>query len=523
VKIVNNHKFGTIRSALWPVRGYELKKLLPLLGMFFLLAFNYNVLRNMKDTLVITAPDSGAEVIPFIKVWVMFPMAILLTILFARLSSRLSRENVFYSVIGLFLLFFGLFTFVFYPHRDSIHFDSGANWLSTVLPAGASGFICMVRYWSFSIFYAMSELWGNIVLFVLFWGFANQITKVEEAKRFYAIIALGANIAGVCAGQMSIYIGSLEFNPNLPFGTNSWEQSMTLLTSMVLISGLGALALFRWVNTNVLTDPKFYDQAHHEETKNNRSQMGMRESIKGLINSRYLRNIAAIVICYNLVINLVEVVWKHQVRALYPDPNDFNIYMNEVTTWTGVLSTFIAVFASGNLIRKLGWTFTAVLTPVVLLVTSIGFFSFLFFQESWSLWTETFFSMTPLAIVVLFGSIQNVLSRSAKYSLFDSTKELAFVPLSPSEKLKGKAIIDGIIIRLGKSGGSLIHQSLLLVFTTLTASAPYVAGILFAAIGLWISSTLSLGHQFNQAVSRQQPKQEPDTLEEIENPLLQKI
>ena len=71
--------FGRWRNALWPVRAYELKKLIPMLFIFFLLFFDYNLLRIMKDTMVVTAKSSGAEVIPFIKVWVMFPGAILFT------------------------------------------------------------------------------------------------------------------------------------------------------------------------------------------------------------------------------------------------------------------------------------------------------------------------------------------------------------------------------------------------------------------------------------------------------------
>ena len=30
----------------------------------------------------------------------------------------------------------------------------------------------------------MAELWGSVVVSVLFWGFANQITTVEEAEGF---------------------------------------------------------------------------------------------------------------------------------------------------------------------------------------------------------------------------------------------------------------------------------------------------------------------------------------------------
>jgi AAA family ATP:ADP antiporter len=44
--------------------------------MFFCILFNYTILRDTKDVLMVTAPGSGAEVIPFIKTYVNLPTAI---------------------------------------------------------------------------------------------------------------------------------------------------------------------------------------------------------------------------------------------------------------------------------------------------------------------------------------------------------------------------------------------------------------------------------------------------------------
>jgi hypothetical protein len=42
-----------------------------------------------QDVLVVTAPGSGAEIIPFLKTWVNLPMAIGFTILYAKVSQLL--------------------------------------------------------------------------------------------------------------------------------------------------------------------------------------------------------------------------------------------------------------------------------------------------------------------------------------------------------------------------------------------------------------------------------------------------
>src|SRR5215203_4376477 len=114
-------EFSSWRSYLWPVHYHELKKLIPMLLIFFFISFDYNVLRTLKDSLLITAKSSGAEVIPFVKVWAMFPGAILMTVFFTWLSNRMPRESVFYIILSIFLTYFFIFTFILYPMRDAIH------------------------------------------------------------------------------------------------------------------------------------------------------------------------------------------------------------------------------------------------------------------------------------------------------------------------------------------------------------------------------------------------------------------
>lgn len=491
-------KFGRWRNALWPVQRFELKKLIPMLCIFFLISLDYNILRIMKDTLVVTAKSSGAEVIPFIKVWVMFPGALLMTFIFTRLSNRLKRETVFYVMIGIFLGYFLLFTTVLYPARDYLHPHATADVLETMLPLGCKGMIAMFRNWTFTTFYVMSELWSNIILALLFWGFANQVTRLGEAKRFYGLFGIGANLSGVAAGEASVWLSSKHFNPNLPFGSDAWEQSMVMLIGLVILAGIASLAVFRWLNRSVLNDPRFYDPSESRKANEVRGKLSMRESFSYLLRSPYMICIATIVVAYNLVINLVEVVWKHEMRELYPNPSDYNLYMSHITSIIGIIATLTALLVSGNSIRKCGWTFTALLTPVILLLTSIGFFAFFFTKGEMADVVIQWFGASPLAIVVFFGSAQNILSRAAKYTVFDATKEMAFVPLSPKDQLKGKPVIDGVCSRLGKSGGSVIHQGLLLSFATITASAPYVAGFLLAIIFIWIAAARILGRQFVQ-------------------------
>src|SRR5271166_4535778 len=98
-------EFGKWRSFFWPVHNFELKKLLPMFLMFFFINFNYTILRDTKDALVVTAAGSGAEAIPFLKVWGVLPVAVLFMIIYAKLSNVLSKPALFYTTIISFISF----------------------------------------------------------------------------------------------------------------------------------------------------------------------------------------------------------------------------------------------------------------------------------------------------------------------------------------------------------------------------------------------------------------------------------
>jgi AAA family ATP:ADP antiporter len=245
--------------------------------------------------------------------------------------------------------------------------------------------------------------------------------------------------------------------------------------------------------------------------------MSMGESFKYLLSSKYIACLAILVIGYGIAINLVEVTWKAQLKLQYTNANDYSKFMGLFSTATGAVTIFMMLFGGGNIIRRFGWTFAALITPVVLLATGAGFFSFVMFKQ----YLTGFIAMlgtTPLMMAVIFGTVQNIMSKSAKYSLFDPTKEMAYIPLDQEAKVKGKAAIDVVGARLGKSGGSLVQQGLLVLAGGSMANiTPYVAGLLFIIIFAWIWATRTLGQEFaalnaeKDAQAQAAPKEQPQT------------
>lgn len=485
--------FGKIRALLWPIYANEHRKFVPMFLMFFLICFNYSILRATKDSLIVTAPSSGAEALPFLKVWAILPAALLFTFIFTRLSNKLTREKVCYALMSIFLGFFLIFTFCFFPYRDTLHPHELADKMQALLPKGFSGLIAIFRNWTFTTFYVMSEMWSTMIMTVLFWGFANEVTSVRDAKRFYAILGLGANLATILSGWLSGVISKHEYNPDFIFGVDGWSQALFMLNGVVIIAGILSMGLFRWLHVQGLG---YGSSAHSKPEESKKIEMGIRKNFRYLMKSKYLLCIAGVVLMFNVSLTLIEVVWKDQVKQLYPNPNDFNAYMSSVLTWIGIVATFFA-FASASIMRRFSWTTSALIPPIIFLVAGVGFFSFLLFQDSAFASLAIFLGSTPLTVGVFFGSLQNIFARASKYTLFDATKELAFIPLSKESRMKGKAAIDGFGSRLGKSGASAFHQGLIMLFGSISVSIPFVGGILLFAVGGWIIATRVLGKEFH--------------------------
>jgi len=76
-----------------------------------------------------------------------------------------------------------------------------------------------------------------------------QITTVEEAKRFYPLFGLGANVALVFSGRTVKYFSHLR--NNLGPGVDGWAISLKAMMSIVVGMGLAICAIYWWVNSYV--------------------------------------------------------------------------------------------------------------------------------------------------------------------------------------------------------------------------------------------------------------------------------
>jgi AAA family ATP:ADP antiporter len=499
----NDQEFNKFQQIFWPIHNYELRKFLPMVIMIFFFLFNYTIMRDTKDTLVVTA--AGAEVIPFLKLWGTLPVSILFVLLYARLSNTLEPETLFYTMVTPFLVFFVAFGYVIYPNLELFRPDAFANGMQVgivnSLPAGMHPTLLklveVVRVWPYAVFYVMAELWGSMGISLLFWQFANQTTRTFEARRFYSSYAQLGNLALIASGLTIVKLSDIR--AEVPVGVDAWGVTLRYLSLSVGVGCIIIMATYYWICKNILTDPRFYD-AKAKDTgvkKKKKSKLGLKESFMYLVKSPYLGCICLMVIGYGMSINLIEVVWKSQLKLQFPNENDYSTFMGKFSATTGVV-TFITFTIGSNVIRRLGWKIASLFTPMMILVTGGLFFTFVVFKDSLE-------GMLPFSVLwgaVILGATQNVLSKATKYALFDPTKEMSYIPLDQEAKIKGKAAIDVVGARLGKSGGGLVLQ-LILMFGAIMDVVPILFIFVSLIVFVWVRAALTLSSLYQAKLAEQ--------------------
>ena len=480
---------SSFKGKIWPIGKVELPKLLPLILMKFFISLVYAVLTCMKDTLVVTAEGSGAEIIPVLKGWVVLPVAILASLVYAKLSNIFKRYTLFNITIWGFVFVMLLYGFVLYPNAEFLTPVKSAKSLESLLGSNCSHWLSLYKHWIHGLFFVTAELWASLVIFMLFWGLTNHITSISEAKRTYTIFIAAGDLATMIAGPLVLYYVRKLSHMHYMFTIKN-------IVVWLCIFCLIIMALHWYLSKKVLTK-KEYSPPQKLQKEGEKTKLSLIEGIRHIFTSKYLICLAIMVIAYGLSINMIEVTWKANLKLLHPDPASYQYFMSKVTSYVGLAAFITVLFFGGGVIRFFGWHFSAQLTPIIIGCSGLLFFFFILFTQHFEV-SHLFVSCSPLFFLVIFGAVQNILSKVMKYSFFDPTKEIAFIPLDIESKTKGKAAIDVIGSRLGKSGSAWIQVALIdLIGTGSILSVTHVLTPIIAVASIsWIYAVKQVNKEF---------------------------
>lgn len=465
-----------------PIHKSEIAKFLCISMMMILVVYVHSVLRISKDALVIS--HLGTETISAIKVWAVLPVSLLFMVLYIKLSDFFNRSQLFHLMCWFFLSYFVLFALVLYPHREFFLIDiSEAVYLK--LPA-LKYLFKIVSGWHYTIFYVFSESWVAIMLSITFWQIANHICSIEESKRFYPLLGLAA--------QFGLMIAAILSRTFVAEGAN-WQPTLNHVTVSIVLAGI--LLSLCMVFLGKIIGIEFLNKKTGQLTTSkgkNKVKISLTDSFKYILSSMPVLLITSLLLCYNISINLVEGIWKKAVEVFFSNSaNQIHLFMSNVNVFISILSIACA-FVGVYILRVCKWRTSALITPVVALVSGGAFFLFMLLKDS-SAALAMSTSVSALSIAVYFGATYVIFSRSTKHTLFDSTKEMVYIPLDDDLKTKGKAAAETVGMRFGKGSGAFIQQILLTALPSMTLLdlAPIVSGIFLVVLIGWIISTVVLG------------------------------
>lgn len=150
-----------------PITPAEIPHFASMSIMMFLFIYVFTTVRDTKDTLVVS--NCGAEAIPFLKLYGVMPCATAFIVLYSKLSNVLEKQTLFYVTLVPFFIFYGVFAFVLFPNRDLIHFPVVDGATTTGGGGAVNAAMNLLRYWSFSLYFIVSELWASAGVPLLFW------------------------------------------------------------------------------------------------------------------------------------------------------------------------------------------------------------------------------------------------------------------------------------------------------------------------------------------------------------------
>lgn len=399
--------------------------------------------------------------------------------------------------------------FLLYPGRAVLHArsvmiirsieETSENWASAFVPLAG-----LILFPINTFHYLASELWGTVSVSFLLWGYVNSITPKEAAKRYYAVLGLGAQfgplLAGRAVGVITRYTGK---------GVEAFLQSLVYLNCssviFMVLFVLGYIFMQQYVIPRELAlNPK----ALGGGKKKKKAKMSIVESIKYCVSNPYVLALGGLVFAYGWCMVVGELSYKDVMKLT--TEGDQNLYSDmkgiESAASAGV-AMVLMTFVSHNIIRLFGWKITALLAPGVCSITACAFYLWVLFLKTYepdSDDPDKFQAVNPNATIGMWlGLIFAVATKATKYASFDPAKEMAYLPLSSEEKYKSKAAVDIVGARFGKGGAALFNIFILnwvlgkeQTFETVTQIVSFTA--VAAMMIIWVASTLYLARAIKQ-------------------------
>jgi AAA family ATP:ADP antiporter len=390
------------------------------LTMFFLLFAGYFMLRPVRETMGIAGGVQNLQWLftgTFVATLVAMP-------LFGWLAARAARRQVLTWTLGFFATNLALFALGLALRPDDA-------WL-------ARGF-----YIWLSVF--------NLLAVSVTWSVMADLFQIVEAKRLFALMAVGASVGGLVGPLLGIVLVGSIGHPGL------------LLLSAALLVGtvFAARRLQAWRDRC----PIGPDEPHARSKPLGGSPFAGASQV---LRSPFLIACAAFVLLLAATTTFLYFEQARLVAVVFPNRVDQTRVFGIIDVIVQALAIVTQLFVTGRIAQRLG---VGVLLISVPLVIAAGF-----------VWLALAPTFAVLAIVM-------IARRAGEYALVRPGREMLFTVVPVEAKYKAKNFIDTVVYRASDALSAWLNTIVQLMaqqpaFAALVGSA---IALTWAATGVWLA------------------------------------
>ena len=253
--------------------------------------------------------------------------------------------------------------------------------------------------------YVFIEIVGSLLI-VPFWTFANEIYTSREAKRLFGFIGAGGVLANVVSGGFTkLIVHSI--------GT---ENLLLVCIGLMIFASTIIFFITKTEGVNILST-----------AEQKRQSTNLLRDISNIFTEDYTRKIALIVIVMAIVITSVDYQFKILAKSSFAQENSLTEFLAMFVFATGIIACIIQFFITGRFVNKYG-IFAALF--VLPFFAGMGISIFIF--------TSTLFAI----------GISQASNYMFRYTVWDSTFQMLYIPIPQRKRNSSKAIIDGVFKQL---------------------------------------------------------------------------
>jgi ATP:ADP antiporter, AAA family len=299
----------------------EAPSALPMILFFFLTMACVGIIKPLSTSLCLCNIGLSTWKYPILYACLAL-LAGPIAVLFQYLTKRLAHTVLLIGTVGIFLLTFILFYFVF--------LRSHATWVSYA-------------------FYA----WGgllNLLIPTLGWVISYDLYNIREAKRFFGLLATGGALGGA-VGSLSAFLSA-----------GSWIEEQVLLC-LVILEGTAVL-LYQSLRRRA-------DQGSRRVPSSRETGAESLHSLKSMLRQPYIRCMAGLVLLAALATTLVDLNYQWFLKRRFPEQKELTQVLAIFLAALYILSACVNLFGTQRILKKLGLPALLLVSPVALGSTSV--------------------------------------------------------------------------------------------------------------------------------------------------------